>query len=307
MKITAAWRKGTVTATNSVRYYTNNRLDVALLFLGRGDFGPRNTVLIYHDVVDSSVKLTKFGRGFASYASEGPPATKGEFDGLYRTAVFTPNFANMNDIVLPTNDAGQVGAGGDSGGPDYVTGAQGALLSIASIQSSCRATGYVSGQSKEWAWATGIRDCTSAALFTLRDDIVSHMKEKPADVDIVTNRPNVITTLPDPNAPVSSRWGSAVLGGAAAANAPCKSGFVWREARAEDLVCVTPAARGRIAQENAEAPSHVDPHGAYGANSCAAGYVWRGAFDGDAVCVTPDARDRVAEENRLGPSRVQGK
>lgn len=95
---------------------------------------------------------------------------------------------------------------------------------------------------------------------------------------------------------------SAVLGGGAASR-DCASGFVWRAARAEDLVCVPPEARARTARENAEAASHVDAAGAYGPSSCASGYVWRAAFPGDLVCVTPQVRALVQEENRLGPSR----
>lgn len=83
----------------------------------------------------------------------------------------------------------------------------------------------------------------------------------------------------------------------------CKSGYVWRVARPTDLVCVTPAARQRIAQENHAAASLVDRRGDYGKNSCIIGYVWRDAFEGDGVCVTPKARDLAAQENQLGPSR----
>ncbi len=86
-------------------------------------------------------------------------------------------------------------------------------------------------------------------------------------------------------------------------SANCKSGFVTRVARPEDLVCVTPAARSRTTRDNAEAPNHIDPAGAYGPNTCISGYVWRNAFDGDAVCVTPATRALVNEENRLDSTR----
>jgi len=83
---------------------------------------------------------------------------------------------------------------------------------------------------------------------------------------------------------------------------PCKPGFVWRKARAEDFVCATPSASGQVAQENAQAASHVDPAGAYGPNSCAAGYVWREAYRDDIVCVTPQARSMARQENAEGLS-----
>jgi len=82
----------------------------------------------------------------------------------------------------------------------------------------------------------------------------------------------------------------------------CRQGYVWREARIPDFVCVTPQARDLARAENAAAPSRIDPNGAYGPASCVSGYVWREAFDGDLVCVTPARRDQVREENRLSPN-----
>jgi len=87
-------------------------------------------------------------------------------------------------------------------------------------------------------------------------------------------------------------------------SATCKSGFVWRVARADDLVCVTPESRARVAQENRTATSRVQPGGgAYGPNTCKSGFVWREAFSGDLVCVTPEVRTLVRQENSVGPSR----
>jgi hypothetical protein len=86
----------------------------------------------------------------------------------------------------------------------------------------------------------------------------------------------------------------------------CKSGYVWREARPADLVCVTPDARQRTAGENAAAGSRVDPNGAYGPATCISGYVWREAFEGDTVCVTPETRDLVRSENQAASTRRVG-
>jgi hypothetical protein len=86
----------------------------------------------------------------------------------------------------------------------------------------------------------------------------------------------------------------------------CREGFVWRLARSQDLVCVTPKSKARTAKENKHAAKYRDPDGAYGPNSCIDGYVWREAFEGDSVCVTPDIRDVVRQENSLGPSRRAG-
>lgn len=86
----------------------------------------------------------------------------------------------------------------------------------------------------------------------------------------------------------------------------CASGYVWREARTQDHVCVTPASRDRVAQENRTASQRVNPAGASGTKSCVQGYVWREAFQGDVVCVSPQRRADVKKENQLAASRRAG-
>jgi hypothetical protein len=82
----------------------------------------------------------------------------------------------------------------------------------------------------------------------------------------------------------------------------CASGYVWREARPSDHVCVTPESRTLVKQENSRARQRWTS-GAYGPHTCTQGYVWREAFQGDDVCVTPERRDQVREENRVANSR----
>lgn len=89
----------------------------------------------------------------------------------------------------------------------------------------------------------------------------------------------------------------------------CLQGYVWREARPTDHVCVTPAERSRVAADNAAAPTRVNPSGPYGPDSCIQGYVWREAYNGDHVCVTPDQRTQAADDNahaseRSNPARL---
>lgn len=80
-------------------------------------------------------------------------------------------------------------------------------------------------------------------------------------------------------------------------------GFVWREARQDDHVCVTPQSRRRVALENRLAASRRNPEGAYGPETCVSGFVWREAYAGDTVCVTPSVRSLVKEENRQAEAR----
>jgi hypothetical protein len=85
---------------------------------------------------------------------------------------------------------------------------------------------------------------------------------------------------------------------------PCKTGFVPREARPADRICVTPASKARVARENARTPLLWTP-GLYGPKTCPSGFVWREAFAGDLTCVTPDIRAVVRDENATAASRHQ--
>jgi hypothetical protein len=85
----------------------------------------------------------------------------------------------------------------------------------------------------------------------------------------------------------------------------CISGYVWRNARNGDAVCVTPDVRQLVANQNANRGANKDPNGAYGPESCAQGFVWREAFQGDTVCVTPAFRQQMWDANGAAASRVQ--
>jgi hypothetical protein len=85
----------------------------------------------------------------------------------------------------------------------------------------------------------------------------------------------------------------------------CIQGYVWREARTGDTVCVTPNVRSQVAQQNANPSANKDPNGAYGPESCAQGFVWREAFDGDTICVTPAIRSSTKADNAAANSRKQ--
>jgi hypothetical protein len=96
--------------------------------------------------------------------------------------------------------------------------------------------------------------------------------------------------------------GLTLLSNPAEAANGCKPGFVVREARAADAVCVTPASKARVAAENARAPM-LWLAGPFGPKTCAAGFVWREAFVGDITCVTPAIRTVVRQENETSADR----
>jgi hypothetical protein len=85
----------------------------------------------------------------------------------------------------------------------------------------------------------------------------------------------------------------------------CIQGYVWREARPSDHVCVTGAERADTAAENALAASRVQPGGGpFGPDTCRQGFVWREAFSGDHVCVTGASRDRARNSNAANAERT---
>ena len=90
-----------------------------------------------------------------------------------------------------------------------------------------------------------------------------------------------------------------------ATGAECIAGFVWREARPADRVCVTPETRDQTKAENEAADSRRSPDGgAYGPNTCLPGFVWRDAFKDDLVCVTPESRKRAWDDNQAAADRI---
>jgi hypothetical protein len=82
----------------------------------------------------------------------------------------------------------------------------------------------------------------------------------------------------------------------------CRQGYVWREARASDLVCVSPGTRDQVRADNAARQSRWTD-GAFGPHTCVVPYVWREAFNGDDVCVTGTRRAEARADNNAGPGR----
>ena len=123
----------------------------------------------------------------------------------------------------------------------------------------------------------------------------------PADRGARTTR---VEPAPSPAAEGASRFLGALMGGLVAARTTtdrCVSGYVWREARQNDHVCVTEETRQRTAVENSTAASRRDPNGP---GTCLYGYVWREAVQGDRVCVIPESRMQADADNRRASSRV---
>jgi len=84
----------------------------------------------------------------------------------------------------------------------------------------------------------------------------------------------------------------------------CILGYVWREAVANDHVCVIPERRDQAWDDNAHAGERKDPNGPWGPDTCVQGYVWREAVPSDHVCVVPVRRDQAKEDNAQAGGRL---
>lgn len=172
LRVTAAWSGKTVWATKIVRDWAGAGHDVALIFLGADDFGEAPLQLMNFSGIDNGMRVVKFGRGISSYATPGPPATAASGDGRYRMASFDVSTVAGANYTMAPNANGQIGSGGDSGGPDWVIGPNGAFLNIVGVSSTCTSSGYVPGRDRDWTWATGISRCTSAGVYDIYHELV---------------------------------------------------------------------------------------------------------------------------------------
>jgi hypothetical protein len=174
--VSAAWSRRVVTPTRYVRYLPTHGVDVALVFLGAGDLGPAEAQPLRRGQLLTGARVTKHGRGlhaFATRAGTPPVDVPARTDGRYRHAVFNVSATNDTTYTLPTNSAGQTGNAGDSGGPDIVTGDDGAALGISGVSSTCTKSGCLSGKNcdNDFTWVTSIRHCKSAPILSIRGHI----------------------------------------------------------------------------------------------------------------------------------------
>ncbi|OEO33124.1 hypothetical protein VW23_008150 [Devosia insulae DS-56] len=105
---------------------------------------------------------------------------------------------------------------------------------------------------------------------------------------LVTLEPEQLTTTPGGSLGQASGFG----------NETCRSGYVWREATVDDLICVLPEVRDQALADRAEAEA-----GRNVAAGCAEGLVPRNANPNDTACTTPEIAADVIEENQRHESR----
>jgi hypothetical protein len=183
VQIKAAWSPRLfITPARFVRnWWVGRGLDIALIYLGDTNFGLVHSQPLLDSQVNASMTLTKFGRGFSTYAFTDALGNDQPVSGFgYRRADFTPTNISVSGYRLPTAK-GQVGAGGDSGGPDRVRNSPGTpfgvggIGAIAGVQSTSRIF-YLPGHTG-LDWATAILWSDSAAVWTIRDDLMQTIQE----------------------------------------------------------------------------------------------------------------------------------
>jgi hypothetical protein len=92
-----------------------------------------------------------------------------------------------------------------------------------------------------------------------------------------------------------------------AAAGTCVEGFVWRQADANDHLCVSTERRAQVASDNAAGPSHIAPAlPSRPAGTCDHGLVWREIDATDHVCVSPEAKGLALKEKAFEPYRLGG-
>ena len=79
----------------------------------------------------------------------------------------------------------------------------------------------------------------------------------------------------------------------------CKPGFVWREAYANDHVCVTGTTRQQAGLDNLKAKERKAPD----SDACVQGFVWRESSSSDRICVSGSERGQAAADNSQAAAR----
>lgn len=169
--------------------------DIVLFYLGTADLGrvdsqpvygaashPRGASVTVQGRLTTADNVTQYGRGFSTFATGvfngTPPAVEASGLGVYRSGLFRPTLISDTGYSLTMNGSGQVGHGGDSGGPTVVT-VRGVGVGIAGVQSTCNPRGYVANAPEEWQWATGISSCQYVSTERFQTNIRNAIRGTP--------------------------------------------------------------------------------------------------------------------------------
>lgn len=200
IRISAAWTATTVNPTRIEHLTTNARiasytassgLDIALLYLGGGDFGPVETDWYsklwdgtWGQRIPGSYNLDLYGRGISAWAfidTAGNPQ-KATNDSLYRVQR-SMTAAGPSERWFVTSS---VIGGGDSGGPTFVNidTSAGTKRYLAGVHSFCVKANYVSKPLPAgWtSWeGTTYALCGDQSILPVTDAIRNFIQEQPGD------------------------------------------------------------------------------------------------------------------------------
>jgi hypothetical protein len=175
-EITASWSRQRPRATHLIRNWAGQRLDVALLYLGDGDFGAVNLqsrIGAHRPRVDDEV--ISYGRGISAYATPGPPPTPAVSDGQYRSARFVVRDSDPTLFTWRINPGGPAIVGGDSGGPTLLVPGSGLPRVIVGVHARAWWT-HVPGMPQTWPWVTEVNRAGSAPLADIQLEIGEVMR-----------------------------------------------------------------------------------------------------------------------------------
>jgi hypothetical protein len=195
--VTAAWapgRKGV--ASRLVELGGANLRDIILIYLGRADLGEAATQRVYlvqREVppflnqwvgrqLGTTDTVRQYGTGLWTFATVAPngAVTLGSASATYRSADFNPTAITGTSYQITRNSAGEIGHGGDSGGPTHVL-VEGNSVGIAGVQSTCSPVWAPGAPTPNtpWGWATNINFCTYVSVQPVVQEIGRAMKEEP--------------------------------------------------------------------------------------------------------------------------------
>lgn len=173
VKIRALWAKPKTRMGRELHLVGN---DIAILRLDRpySEISPDFTMPVYTGDLAQGRGINVYGHGIYQLASgSGDTATESKYDGDYRAASFTLSNVDDNFMTFGPSAGGAIPAGGDSGGPAFISA--GGQSYLAGISSSCH-TEDVKGKARDpdddWKWVGRIADCSYARISVVWPGII---------------------------------------------------------------------------------------------------------------------------------------
>ena len=203
VKVKAVWPVAKPQEQTSLRIISFRPLDVAIIRVAAPFVVKGSSRNYYRGVFQDGqfpyfgarvgVPITAFGRGIHQFATgEGSTAMPSLSDDRYRVGIFRTVREENGRVWWPATN-GQMGAGGDSGGPSFATVATEGDV-IVGVHSRCTLTcvpGKKCGEGTEdpWKWVTSTPECGDAPVQPVWDDINRYLGAYVPDKQPATEPP----------------------------------------------------------------------------------------------------------------------